>query len=408
MNKDPPYKSKREKFVDRMLYYADDDSHGYSQKPPSGRWGPDFDCSSLVYQAASDAGYDVGTGSDRVRFTGTMLKDFEKAGFQVLPFANVGLSDLRVGDILLNLALHAEVYVNDEAEESVGATESETGGYIGMPGDQTGHEIEKHPVTTFKKDWDYVLRPSDEEHYEEIEEGEEDVPMNYGPTPMSQTQSWPNPNNQQMYPQGGYNNYNRGTYPQGTMYPQGNGYPQGNTYPQGNGYPQGNLGQMNGYAQAGNQHPNGGNQQGMGYPQGMSNDLKFVMGIEGAKNCQGTPNSREAVFDEDKPIMFILHFGQNGMVDDIHAYNFSECSEDEMPPQHLSPLMKHNMGQPQNQMPMGDTGMPMTRDDLKQMIKEVIQNESANSTNQSTQSGSNDQRRNGSNNANNSNGRRNS
>lgn len=86
MGRSPP--SRLKAFVDRMLHYADDDTHGYSQKPPSGRWGPDYDCSSLIYQAANDAGYPVGTGRDKVRFTGTMLKDFEKAGFQILPFAN--------------------------------------------------------------------------------------------------------------------------------------------------------------------------------------------------------------------------------------------------------------------------------------------------------------------------------
>lgn len=92
--------SRREDFVDLALRYAEDDGHGYSQKPPSGRWGPDYDCSSLLYKLANEAGYPVGTGGDKVRFTGTMLKDFEKAGFQILPFANVGISDLEVGDIL--------------------------------------------------------------------------------------------------------------------------------------------------------------------------------------------------------------------------------------------------------------------------------------------------------------------
>ena len=137
----PPKKSRREEFVDLALQYAENDSHGYSQKPPSGRWGPDYDCSSLLYSLADKAGYPVGSGSDKVRFTGTMLKDFEKAGFQILPFANVGVSDLEIGDILLNLALHAEVYVGNG--ESVAATGSETGGFVGESGDQTGHEIEK-------------------------------------------------------------------------------------------------------------------------------------------------------------------------------------------------------------------------------------------------------------------------
>lgn len=341
MSRPPPASNRREAFVDLALNYAEDDSHGYSQKPPSGRWGPDYDCSSLLYFLANEAGYPVGAGGDKVRFTGTMLKDFEKAGFQILPFANVGISDLEIGDILLNLALHAEVYVGNG--ESVGATGSETGGYVGEAGDQTGHEIEKHPVTTFDKEWDYILRPPAEK---KDEEGDEEVPpMNY---------------NTAMSPMPQYNMPSNGTGPQAYGWPQASRMPMGyNT-----GYPQGNLGQMNGYSQANAGYPQAGMQ---GYPQGMDNDLCFVMGIEGAKNLQGAPNSRKAVFDEDKPLMYIVSFGPQGSVNDIHVYAFEECSE-EMP-QHLSPLMKQNM------MPMGGglgQGAEMLTHEEIMQLKEML------------------------------------
>lgn len=343
MVRGPPFKNRREAFVYQAIHYAEDDSHGYSQKPPSGRWGPDYDCSSLLYQAAQDAGYPVGTGGNKVRFTGTMLKDFEKAGFQILPFANVGISDLEIGDILLNLALHAEVYVGNG--ESVGATGSENGGFVGEAGDQTGREIERHPVTTFDKEWDYILRPPADD---ESEEGDEEVP------PMNYNQPGQGING--MY------------YPQGSL-GQMNSYPQGNMRPMNYGYPQGNLGQMNGYSQANAGYPQAGMQgYQQGYPQGMDNDLCFVMGIEGAKNLQGTPNSRKAVFDEDKPIMYIVGFGPQGSVNDLHVYQFEECSE-EMP-QHLSPLMKQNM------MPMGGLGQQadyVTREEFEQ-LKEMMTN----------------------------------
>lgn len=345
MSRSPPVKNRRMTFVNLALYYAEDDSHGYSQKPPSGRWGPDYDCSSLLYFLAEKAGYPVGSGGDKVRYTGTMLKDFEKAGFQILPFANVGISDLKIGDILLNLALHAEVYVGNG--ESVGATGSETGGFVGEAGDQTGSEIERHPVTTFDKGWDYVLRPPSDDD-EETEEGDDDVPM-YN-QPMTGTTGWP-----------------QSTVPMGNMYP--NGWPQGqnNGYPQGvgrpmynNGYPQGNLGQMNGYSQAN-----------AGYPQGSpTEDLPFVMGIEGAKNVQGTPNGRRAVFDEDKPLMYIISFDQRGVVNEIHTFPLgNECSE-EMP-QHLSPLMKQNMMPVENGL--GNTADYITREEFEQ-LKEMLSN----------------------------------
>ena len=352
MVRGPPNSSRREDFVDLALHYAEDDSHGYSQKPPSGRWGPDFDCSSLLYYLADKAGYPVGTGSDKVRFTGTMLKDFEKAGFQILPFANVGISDLEIGDILLNLALHAEVYVGNG--ESVGATGSETGGFVGEAGDQTGSEIERHPVTTFDKEWDYILRPPADE---KDEEGDEEVPMNYNqPQGMMNPSGWPQAAPMQYAP-------------------GNNGYPQGTQWSNRT-YPQSNLGQMNGYSQANAGYPQGGMQGGyqqgyqQGYPQGMDNDLCFVMGIEGAKNLQGAPNSRKAVFDEDKSLMYIVGFGPQGSVNDIHVYQFEECSE-EMP-QHLSPLMKQNM------MPMGGglgqgSGNFVTQEQFEE-LKEMLLN----------------------------------
>ena len=351
MVRGPPNRSRREAFVDLALEYANDDSHGYSQKPPSGRWGPDYDCSSLLYFLANEAGYPVGAGNDKVRFTGTMLKDFEKAGFQILPFANVGISDLEIGDILLNLALHAEVYVGNG--ESIGATGSETGGYVGEAGDQTGTEIERHPVTTFDKEWDYILRPPADD---KDEEGDEDVP------PMNYNQ----PQGMMYQPNTGSPGWPQSTAPMGYA-PGNNGYPQGTQWTN-RSYPQGNLGQMNGYSQANAGYPQGGMQ---GYPQGMDNDLCFVMGIEGAKNLHGTPNSRKAAFDEDKPLMYIVGFGPQGSVNDIHVYQFEECSE-EMP-QHLSPLMRQNM------MPMGgglgqQQGDYITRTELEQMLKEMLPN----------------------------------
>lgn len=360
----PPH-TRLERMVEKAEEIAADSRHGYSQKPPSGRWGPDFDCSSLMYYIADYAGYSVGTGKDKVRFTGTMLKDFEKAGFQILPFANVGVSDLQIGDILLNLALHAEIYVGDG--ESIGALSSETGEYVGESGDQTGSEITKHPVATFDKGWDYVLRPPEEDTDEdkELEEGGEDeMAMNYGPNNMMPTQPWQN--QQQPW------NQNMG-YPQGNMPQQGiNNYPMTNGHiggPQGyqgmNGYPQGNLGQMNGYSQANAGYPQS-NMMPMG-PQGMDNDLCFVMGIEGAKNLKGMPNSRKAVFDEDKSIMYVVSFDHQGNVNNINVYSFEECSE-EMP-QHLSPLMHNGM---QNQAMQ--TGEYVTRaeyEELKEMLNNV-------------------------------------
>ena len=368
---------------------AENPKYGYSQKPPSGRWGPDFDCSSLMYYIANYAGYPVGIGRDKVRFTGTMLKDFEKAGFQILPFANVGISDLKIGDILLNLALHAEVYVGDG--QSIGALSSEIDGYVGESGDQTDHEIEKHPVITFDKGWDYVLRPPDEEDnndYEDIEEGgEEEMPMNYGPNTTMPTQPWQN--QQQPWSNPPAANWNTG-YSQGNrMMPNQNGMP---------GYQQGNLGQMNGYSQANAGYPqmggmqgyNNGYQQGNmqgynnGYQQGNQSDgilseYCFVKGIEGARQLMGAPNSRKPVFDEDKCIFYDITFGPQGTPVDIHPWQFNDDFEnmDDIP-QHLSPLM-HNMHS--QTMSSGDYVTRAEYEELKEMITNGESSTQSNGTN---------------------------
>ena len=48
--------SKTQKALQWMLDIAADNSHGYSQV---NRWGPDYDCSSMVIQAWENAGVPV-------------------------------------------------------------------------------------------------------------------------------------------------------------------------------------------------------------------------------------------------------------------------------------------------------------------------------------------------------------
>ena len=256
--------------------------------------------------------------------------------------------------------------------ESVSANSSENGGYVGNKGDQTGHEIEKHPVITFDKDWDYVLRPPDEnEDNENDEEGDENMAM----------YNQPGQGMNGMYPAAAYNpqQYNPG-HAQGMMPPYSTmpGYPQGNPG-QMNGYPQGNLGQMNGYSQANaGGYPQSMPMQGMqngyqqGYqmaPQGMPEDLSFVKGIEGAKNTKGSPNSRKPFFDEDNMILYVVSYGPQGNANNIRVFSLKECSE-EMP-QHLSPLMQHD--QPQMGNWMEQQSNYITRDEFNE-LKEMLEN----------------------------------
>ena len=136
-----------ENYIQWALRIAWDDSHGYSQL---NRWGPDYDCSSLVVSALKNTGFRVGNAS----WTGNMLEELTKLGFSW----HSGLSGLSRGDILLahNSRLrHTEIFLG--SNQMVGAWVSETGGISGVQGDQTGNEIRQ---TTFmpRLSWDGYLR----------------------------------------------------------------------------------------------------------------------------------------------------------------------------------------------------------------------------------------------------------
>ena len=151
---------KIQKMVDYAVKIANDDSHGYSQ---SRRWetqGTDRDCSSLMYDAAHHAGYNVTVGPSGTHYTGTMIDDFRKAGFKVYDFDG-NLNDLDKGDILVRDPWgedgHTEMYIGNG--KFVGAHGSEYGTADGAPGDQTGDEIS---VCNAYGNWDYVLEPPKE------------------------------------------------------------------------------------------------------------------------------------------------------------------------------------------------------------------------------------------------------
>lgn len=133
---------------------AEDDSHGYDQV---NRWGPDYDCSSLIYEA-----FRVGGGFDLPIHTGntdTMVNDFTQVGFEWLSGIGNKASECQRGDILLyNVTLedgHTELYLG--AQQNLGAHINEFGGTRGgEEGDQTGNEIS---ITGYYSNpWSGVLR----------------------------------------------------------------------------------------------------------------------------------------------------------------------------------------------------------------------------------------------------------
>ena len=137
-----------EKAVQFMLDIARDESHGYDQ---SARWGPDYDCSSLVISAYKTAGVPLSS-----TYTGNMRSDFLNNGFAVPVNVNLATgAGLLPGDVLLNEQNHTAMYVGNG--QLVHASGNEFGGVTGgMTGDQTGREICVTGYFSFP--WDCVLR----------------------------------------------------------------------------------------------------------------------------------------------------------------------------------------------------------------------------------------------------------
>lgn len=130
------------KAVEWALGIANDPAHGYDQ---TGRWGPDYDCSSFVISAYKAAGLPL-----TATFTGNMKYDFLRNGFvQVMD------GSLRRGDVLLHEKNHTAMYIgnNQLVHASINEKGTIKGGQVG---DQTGSEICIRGYYNYP--WDCVLR----------------------------------------------------------------------------------------------------------------------------------------------------------------------------------------------------------------------------------------------------------
>lgn len=131
---------------------AADGKHGYDQ---THRWGPDYDCSSLIITVWEQAGVPVRTGG--ATYTGNMREVFLRCGFADVT-GEVSLGDGRglvAGDVLLNHRNHTAMMVDkyNLVQARINELGTVTGG---QTGDQNGGEIAVRSYYNFP--WDCVLR----------------------------------------------------------------------------------------------------------------------------------------------------------------------------------------------------------------------------------------------------------
>lgn len=150
-------------YVQWMVQISNDNTHGYSQSTADGGAGrgfnPDVDCSSFVYFALLNNGYNVDQLGTYPFTTFSMGNILKRNGFDEIPYKGTNLLE---GDILVSHVAgleHTEVYIGNGM--TVGA---HAGNMDGRVGDSTGNEISIIPNSTHEglnggNYWQYIYRP---------------------------------------------------------------------------------------------------------------------------------------------------------------------------------------------------------------------------------------------------------
>lgn len=155
--------TKVEHYVLDAINVANDDTHGYSMANRNG--DPDYDCSSLVCFVVDRAGIPVRAAG--AHYTGDMLDAFIKCGFKnIIDKVNINNgAGMKRGDVLLNEATHAALYIGDGKMVNAGGNDGHP-----EPGDQTGREI--RVMSYWNGNWNAVLRYMGTEEFDGKDEPE--------------------------------------------------------------------------------------------------------------------------------------------------------------------------------------------------------------------------------------------
>ncbi len=146
------------RMIEAAEWYCASANMGYDQWdrwdfPPMGdtETPGECDCSSLVYHCAELAGFAVPTSG--TRYTGTMHRDFQAAGFEWIPYTG---TDWKAGDILYKEG-HTAIFTGKYIAEAYG--DERGGSHGGAAGDQ-GNETRLSPI---RKGWLGVFRYTEPE-----------------------------------------------------------------------------------------------------------------------------------------------------------------------------------------------------------------------------------------------------
>ena len=178
--------SKINNAVNWAVDIANNPDHGYDQ---THRWGPNYDCSSLVIQAWQNAGVPVKSAG--ATYTGNMKNVFLANGFKDVT-ASVNRATgagLQKGDIVLNIVNHTAMCISSETHQLVMASINEKGTATGgKTGDQTGGEIKTR--TYYNYPWDCVLRYTADGEIPEEDTGVLTVDGSFGSATVRRTQEF--------------------------------------------------------------------------------------------------------------------------------------------------------------------------------------------------------------------------